>query len=196
MLAVKLYIIGHLDLQVSRAGGVGTLSTQLIVTHRQQAATQNVASSPSVLPSDPCPRCVPPAATILAFLQLKIYHCITPFLFGISIKATLTVRPSCSDKAHLVWYALMLCTSDMPAAGTDADVFVTLHGQQGTSPRIKLPSRPEDFLHGGEDTFRMELQALGDIVKLTVGHNNRGHNPGWHLDHAKLLDEETGRACL
>ena len=84
----------------------------------------------------------------------------------------------------------------MPAAGTDADLFVTLHGQQGTSPRIKLPSRPEDFLRGGEDTFRMELQALGEIVKLTVGHNNRGRNPGWHVDHAKLLDEETGRACL
>ncbi|DBA69854.1 TPA: hypothetical protein ACH3X2_012566 [Trebouxia sp. C0005] len=97
-----------------------------------------------------------------------------------------------SDKAHLVWYALTLCTSDMPAAGSDADVFVTLHGQQGTSPRIKLPSRPEDFLRGGEDTFRMELQALGDIVKMTVGHNNRGCDPGWRLDHAQLLDEETG----
>ncbi|DBB10366.1 TPA: hypothetical protein ACH3X3_001925 [Trebouxia sp. C0006] len=99
-----------------------------------------------------------------------------------------------SDKTHLVWYALTLCTSDIPAAGTDADVFVTLHGKQGTSSRIKLPSRPEDFLRGGEDTFRMELQALGDIVKLTVGHNNSGRKPGWHLDHAQLLDEETGKA--
>jgi len=112
------------------------------------------------------------------------------------IKPTLMVHASCSDKVHLVWYALTLCTSNMPAAGTDADIFVTLHGKQGTSPRIKLPSRPEDFLRGGEDTFRIELQALGDIVKLTVGHNNRGRYPGWHLDHAKLLDEETGRVCL
>jgi len=127
---------------------------------------------------------------------LKIHNCIAPFLYVIGIKAVLTVHASCSDKTHLVWYTLTLCTSDMPAAGTDADVFVTLHGKQGTSPRIKLPSRPEDFLHGGEDTFRMELQALGDLVKLTVGHNNRGRNPGWHLNHAKLLDEETGRACL
>ena len=102
----------------------------------------------------------------------------------------------CSDQEHLVWYALTLCTSNVPAAGTDADVFVTIHGKQGSSPRIKLPSRPEDFLRGGEDTFRMELHALGEIVKLTVGHNNMGSNPGWHVDHAELVDEETGRACL
>jgi len=127
---------------------------------------------------------------------LKIHNGTSPFLYVIGIKAMLMVHASCSDKAHLVWYALTLCTSDMPAAGTDADVFVTLHGKQGTSPRIKLPSRPKDFLRGGEDTFRMELQALGDLVKLTVGHINSGRNPGWHLNHAKLLDEETGRAGL
>ncbi len=91
-----------------------------------------------------------------------------------------------------MWYTLVMCTSDRPAAGTDADVFVTIHGKHSSSPRIKLPSRPEDFLRGGDDTFRMELQALGEIVRLTVGHNNRGQIPGWHLDHAELTDEETG----
>ena len=93
-----------------------------------------------------------------------------------------------------MWYTLLLCTSDKPAAGTDADVFVTVHGAQGSSPRIKLPSRPEDFLRGNQDTFTMELKALGDIVRLSVGHNNRGRNPGWHLDHAELTDEASGES--
>lgn len=101
----------------------------------------------------------------------------------------------CSDKERLVWYSLLLCTSNMPAAGTDADVFVTIHGKQGSSPRIKLPSSPTDFLPGSTDTFRMELQALEEIVQLTVGHNNRGQNPGWHLSHAELTDEESGMCC-
>ena len=106
------------------------------------------------------------------------------------------VHASCSDKVHLVWYALTLCTSNMPAAGTDADIFVTLHGKQGTSPRIKLPSRPEDFLRGGEDTFRIELQVLGDIVKLTIGHNNRGRNPGWHWTMQSCwMKRQVGSAC-
>ena len=98
----------------------------------------------------------------------------------------------CRDKAPLQWYSLLLCTSDKPAAGTDADVFVTVHGKQGKSPRMKLPSSPEDFLRGGQDTFRMELPTLCQITKLTVGHNNRGVNPGWHLDCAELTDEESG----
>lgn len=87
---------------------------------------------------------------------------------------------------------LLLCTSDKPAAGTDADVFVTIHGTQGNSPRIKLPSRPSDFARASEDTFRLELPALSEIVKLTVGHNNRGRNPSWHLDHAVLTNEASG----
>lgn len=95
-----------------------------------------------------------------------------------------------------VWYTLLLCTSDKPAAGTDADVFVTIHGTEGSSPRVKLPSQPEDSLRGSSDTFRMQLQALGEIVKLTVGHNNRGHNPGWHLDHAQVTDETCGELSV
>ena len=91
-----------------------------------------------------------------------------------------------------MWYSLLLCTSDKPAAGTDADVFVTIHGAKGSSPRIKLPSSPEDFLRGNQDTFRMELKALGDVVRLSVGHNNKGRHPGWYLDHAELTDEASG----
>lgn len=102
----------------------------------------------------------------------------------------------CSLKEDVVWYTLLMCTSDRPAAGTDADVFVTVHGTEGSSPRVKLPSRPEDFLRGNTDTFRMQLKALGEIVKLTVGHNNRGYNPAWHLDHAEVTDEESGGFIL
>ena len=112
-------------------------------------------------------------------------------------KADMHVWLLCSGKEDLVWYTLLLCTSDKPAAGTDADVFVTIHGTEGSSPRVKLPSRPEDFLRGSTDTFRMQLKALGQLAKLTVGHNNRGNHPGWHLDHAEVTDEATGeiRVC-
>ena len=102
----------------------------------------------------------------------------------------------CSGKEDLDWYTLLLHTSDKPAAGTDADVFVTIHGTEASSPRIKLPSRPEDFLRGNKDTFRMQLQALGEITRLTVGHNNRGRNPSWHLDHAEVTHEASGELSV
>ena len=103
-----------------------------------------------------------------------------------------SVAHLCSGKEELGWYTLLLCTSDNPAAGTDADVFVTIHGSEGSSPRVKLPSRPEDFMRGNQDTFRVQLKALGEICRLTVGHNNRGQNPSWHLDGAEVTDEASG----
>ena len=42
----------------------------------------------------------------------------------------------------------------------------------------------------------MQLKALGEIAKLTVGHNNRGHNPSWHVDHAELTNEAAGKLTV
>lgn len=81
-----------------------------------------------------------------------------------------------------VWYTVAVCTSDRRGASTDADVFLTLHGAAGTSPRVKLPSQSEDFERGQRDVFRLELPPLGRLQKLSIGHNNKGVGPGWHLD--------------
>ena len=32
------------------------------------------------------------------------------------------------------------------------------------------------------DTFRLEAIDLGELVKLRIGHDNRGVGPGWFLD--------------
>jgi hypothetical protein len=55
------------------------------------------------------------------------------------------------------WYVLHISTSDLRGAGSDADMHVALSGAQGTSGRINLPSRPEQFQRGQRDTFRCAL---------------------------------------
>ena len=32
------------------------------------------------------------------------------------------------------------------------------------------------------DTFRLEAIDLGELVKLRIGHDNRGVGPGWFLE--------------
>ena len=32
------------------------------------------------------------------------------------------------------------------------------------------------------DTFRLEGIDLGELIKLRIGHDNRGVGPGWFLD--------------
>ena len=49
---------------------------------------------------------------------------------------------------------LTTITADTRGAGTDADVYVVLHGTGGSTPRTVLPSTPESFERGQRDTFR------------------------------------------
>lgn len=89
-------------------------------------------------------------------------------------------------------YLLTFCTSDLPGAATDADVFVTLQGSKHTSARICMPAESSDFARGQRDQFRLPLPDLGALQKLTVEHNNKGSSPAWHLDQVEVLAEQTG----
>ena len=39
------------------------------------------------------------------------------------------------------------------------------------------------------DTFRLEGIDLGELIKLRIGHHNRGVGPGWFLNKVLGLDE-------
>ncbi|XP_055036930.2 lipoxygenase homology domain-containing protein 1 [Misgurnus anguillicaudatus] len=89
-------------------------------------------------------------------------------------------------------YEIKFFTSDIFAAGTDADVFIILYGQNGvcTSQKSLCVNKRERrmyFERGAEDMFIVELEDIGDIIeKIRIGHDNRGVNPGWHLDRVEI----------
>ncbi|XP_057216274.1 lipoxygenase homology domain-containing protein 1-like isoform X1 [Triplophysa rosa] len=89
-------------------------------------------------------------------------------------------------------YEIKFFTSDIFAAGTDADVFIVLYGQNGvcTSQKSLCVTKRERgmyFERGAEDMFIVELEDIGDIIeKIRIGHDNRGVNPGWHLDRVEI----------
>jgi PLAT/LH2 domain len=62
----------------------------------------------------------------------------------------------------------------------------------GSSPRVKLPSQRNDFDRGRRDAFQVECQWVGELSALTVGHNNKGVAPGWHLDQVEVKNSRTG----
>ncbi|XP_061409799.1 lipoxygenase homology domain-containing protein 1-like isoform X3 [Lethenteron reissneri] len=97
-------------------------------------------------------------------------------------------EPSSEHYAPHVPYEITARTSDVPSAGTDADVFVVLYGRDGSCTRQAslCPSkkqRKEHFNRGSVDTFVLELEDVGDAIeKVRVGHDNAGLSAGWHLD--------------
>lgn len=87
-----------------------------------------------------------------------------------AVERSLEVAPALEAPVE---YLVNCVTSDMRGAGTDADVFVVLHGHSGVSPRIMLPSAPEDFERGTKSAFAITTPDVGDLQRLTISHNNK-----------------------
>uniref|UniRef100_A0A3B5A4B4 Lipoxygenase homology domain-containing protein 1-like n=1 Tax=Stegastes partitus TaxID=144197 RepID=A0A3B5A4B4_9TELE len=89
-------------------------------------------------------------------------------------------------------YEIKIYTSDVFGAGTDADVFIVLYGRKGVCTQqkhlcVNKRERRLYFERGAEDMFIVELEDIGDIIeKIRIGHDNRGTNPGWHLDRVEI----------
>uniref|UniRef100_A0A667Z1M9 Lipoxygenase homology PLAT domains 1 n=1 Tax=Myripristis murdjan TaxID=586833 RepID=A0A667Z1M9_9TELE len=89
-------------------------------------------------------------------------------------------------------YEIKTFTSDVFGAGTDADVFIVLYGQDGVCTQQKSlclnkRERTMSFKRGAEDMFIVELEDIGDVMeKIRIAHDNRGINPGWHLDRVEI----------
>ncbi|MED6285501.1 hypothetical protein CHARACLAT_029959, partial [Characodon lateralis] len=89
-------------------------------------------------------------------------------------------------------YEIKTFTSDVFGAGTDADVFIVLYGRDGVCTQqkslcVNKRERRMYFERGAEDMFIVELEDVGDVVeKIRIGHDNRGVNPGWHLDRVEI----------
>ena len=67
-------------------------------------------------------------------------------------------------------------------AGTSAGVMVTVYGKNGDSGIHKLESSRNPFQRAKTDEFQFECPDLGDLIKLRVGHDNRGLGAAWFLE--------------
>lgn len=92
-------------------------------------------------------------------------------------------------------YKITVKTSDVSGAGTDANVFVLLFGENGDSGELELrksETNTNKFERGRTDIFKFNgILSLGEITKLRVWHDNSGNlfgNANWHLDSVIVED--------
>ena len=79
-------------------------------------------------------------------------------------------------------YTISTTTADTRGAGTDANVFITVFGKKGRTPKIQLTNGADNFERGQTDVFKIKTNNLDPIQKLRIEHDNSGFGPGWHLD--------------
>jgi len=86
-------------------------------------------------------------------------------------------------------------TGESLFSGTDAQVFIILHGREKDTGRILLDNPGiDDFERGRTDTFIVGTTAgIGDIERITIGFEaEEGLFPGWHLEEV-VVEEASGR---
>ena len=84
-------------------------------------------------------------------------------------------------------YRLRVRTGDVPFAGTDANVYVTLNGIFGSTDEHKLDNTGNDFEKGKTDVFTItQARDVGEILSLRIRHDNFGLFPGWYLKYIRV----------
>jgi len=95
--------------------------------------------------------------------------------------------------AALIPYRITVTTADRRGAGTSADVFIAMYGDQGESGEHPLEARGA-FKRAAVDTFGIECVDLGNLTKIRVGHNDGGLVPGWFLDKIVITNDKIGKS--
>ncbi|XP_034956813.2 lipoxygenase homology domain-containing protein 1 [Zootoca vivipara] len=86
-------------------------------------------------------------------------------------------------------YEVVTVTGDVRGAGTDANVFVTLFGEFGITPKAHLTSKSSSaFERSKTDVFRVRTNNVGTIKKIRIEHDNTGMNASWFLDRVIVTD--------
>ena len=78
-------------------------------------------------------------------------------------------------------------TSRKQFAGTDASVYIVLHGDTASkkdikSNKITLDNNENNFERGKKDEFKRDAPNFEKLTKIRIGHDNSGAASAWHLD--------------
>lgn len=89
-------------------------------------------------------------------------------------------------------YRITVTTGSRDYAGTDANVYITLHGTKGSSGERQIGTR-KNFEKGAIDTFTLILDDLGPLTKLRIRHDNANEDEGWFLEEIRVTDEQAAK---
>ena len=93
----------------------------------------------------------------------------------------------------LTQYLVAAKTADKFAAGTDANVFITMFGKTSDSGKIALVKSDENLFERNKvSSFSLELADVGTLVKIKIEHDGAGLGASWCLDHVAVTNQKSG----
>jgi len=107
-------------------------------------------------------------------------------------KLAQTKRRMMEQRGSTVEYDIYVYTADKWGAGTDADVYIQLHGTDGQTGDIELDGPGDDFESGDMNTFTVQAD-VGDLTKIVIWHDDSGWGSGWFLDKIVIESPDMGK---
>lgn len=79
-------------------------------------------------------------------------------------------------------YYVSVTTADEMWAGTDADVFIQIFGENGNTSAVELTKSGNLFERGDVDDFILVENAVGSLEKVGIKRNEKGAFDSWKLE--------------
>lgn len=90
-------------------------------------------------------------------------------------------------------YTIQVKTSDIPGAGTDANVLITIfgikNGKVATTGLQHLDTLGNDFERGQIDVYKISCRDVGAITHIQVRSCGTGFGAAWHMEKVSVTDE-------
>jgi len=91
-------------------------------------------------------------------------------------------------------YEITLKTGNEYWAGTSAQIYIKLYGENKTSDKIVLQTKPDQIVRDSEEKFSINAgKNLGAVRKIEVGHDNTGKSAGWYLQQVTVLSGQSNK---
>lgn len=103
------------------------------------------------------------------------------------------------DDQVLLQYQVHVRTADEKGAGTDANVSICFHGENGDTGIRKLKkssTHSDKFERGHVDSFIVEAVSLGPLNKLRLMHDSWGLRPAWLCESVLIVDPSDNHEYL
>ncbi|KAL8607363.1 hypothetical protein ACOMHN_039513 [Nucella lapillus] len=93
-------------------------------------------------------------------------------------------------------YQIYVRTGDRIGASSAADVNITIYGEKGRTPPIKLATSKHNkikFQKGKEDLFIVAAHHVGKMRKVKIGHDRPQLSYAWYLESVTIYDMDDKR---
>ncbi|XP_068279481.1 lipoxygenase homology domain-containing protein 1 [Nyctibius grandis] len=101
---------------------------------------------------------------------------------GLTSRILNILDAECINVGLKILYEVTVVTGDIEGGGTDASIFMTVFGSNGTTEEMQLEKNGDRFERGQENSFIMEIADIAPLRKMRIRTDGKGTRPHWFLE--------------